>query len=162
MKSCPVCGASLIPTVVVPKPTYTLSDDSIPTNQLEETKTTRIIYVTIGILLTGLGFYLIILFPNLPLIIGVPMIVGTGVFLHGLGIRIGKNRKKAYLEDTEGGRVALAGIIILLSSLILGFLAYAFGAILLAIVLGGLLFLVGSVCLVIGAVLLTFERLKVT
>jgi hypothetical protein len=117
--------------------------------------------MTIGIFLTGLGFFLIILFPKLPLIVGVPMIVGTGVVLHGLGIRIGRNRKKAYLEDTEGGRVALAGIIILLSSLILGFLAYALGAILLAIVLGGLLFLVGSVCLVIGAVLLTFERLKV-
>lgn len=66
------------------------------------------------------------------------------------------------LEDTEGGQIALAGIIILFSGLILGFLAYALGPILLAIVFGGLLFLIGLVCLVIGAVFVTTERLKET
>jgi O-antigen/teichoic acid export membrane protein len=162
IKSCPVCGASLKTTAAVPKPTYTLSDYSIPTKQLEEIKNIQISYVALGILLTGLGFYLTILFPKLAPIVGVPMIIGVGFVLRGLGIRNGRNRRKAYLEDTEGGRTVLAGIIILLSSLILGFLAYALGAILFAIVLGGLLFLVGLVCLVIGAALVTSERLKET
>jgi hypothetical protein len=161
MKSCPVCGASLKTTAAAPKPTYTLSDYSIPTKQLEEIKKIRFELVLLGLFLTGLGFYLIILFPNLTLIVGVPMTIGVGFVLRELGYRSGRNRKKP-LEDTEGGRTALAGIIILLSSLILGFLAYVLGAILLAIVLGGLLFLVGLVCLVIGAALVTSERLKET
>lgn len=159
MKSCPVCGSSLIPTAVVLKPTYTLSDQSIPTEQPESI---QVDYVVLGIFLTGLGFSLIILFPKLAPIVGIPMIIGSGLVFRGLRIRSGRNRRKAYLEDTEGGRTALAGIIILVSSLILGFLAYALGAILLAVVFGGLLFLVGLVCLIVGAALITSERLKET
>jgi hypothetical protein len=157
MKSCPACGASLVPTAVVPRPTYALSDYSIPLKQMEGTEI-RVIYVVLGLFSIGLGFYLIILFPKFALILGVPMSVGVGVVLRGLGIRNGKRRRKAYLEDTEGGRTALAGIIILVSSLILGFLAFAVGAILLAIVLGSLLFLVGLVVLFIGTVLEASEN----
>ena len=121
----------------------------------------QISYVTLGILLTGLGVYLIFLFPKLAPIVGIPSAIGFGLVLRGLGFRTGRSRKR-YLEDTEGGRTFLAGIIILISGLILGFLAYALGAILWAVVLGGLLFFVGLVVLFIGTLLVTSERMKET
>jgi len=163
MKFCPVCGASLIPTVVVPKPTYTLSDYSIPTKQVE-TNQLKWDYVALGIFLTGLGFYLIILFPKFAPIAGFPAIIGVGLVLRGIGFVDDKNRRKGVpkKELTIGRVIAYLGMIIFFSSLALGVIVGTLDAknVGLMLTLLFLIFFVGTSLTTVGGILIMEERQK--
>jgi len=55
MKSCPVCGVSLKPTAVVPKPTYTVSEQPMSASARKKLKNGAFVP---GIVLIGIGLVL--------------------------------------------------------------------------------------------------------
>lgn len=131
----------------------------------------RIVVISVGVIFVAIGIFFATSFPALNqysydwILSGfIGIVIG---FLYPFPkITVKKPRmwyeRETTLKDTESGQITLVGIILLLSSLILGLLAYVLGAIAVAIILGGLLFLFGLVFFVIGAVLITAERLKET